>query len=63
VQRLDDERVQASEQRLGLAVRHGDVAAAVIELQALVDAEPWRELGFPEYWNKKRRSFATHWIY
>jgi DNA-binding SARP family transcriptional activator len=43
-QRLDDERVQASEQRLGLAVRHGDVAAAVIELQALVDAEPWREL-------------------
>jgi transposase-like protein len=23
----------------------------------------WLYLGFPEYWNKKRRSFATHWIY
>ncbi len=41
--RLDQQHLQAVEQRLGLAVRHGDLTTAVVELEALVAAEPWRE--------------------
>ncbi len=41
--RLDEQRVHAAEQRLGLAVRYGDRTAAVVELEAMIAAEPWRE--------------------
>ena len=42
--RLDEQRLHAAEQRLGLAVRYGDRDAAVVELEAMIAAEPWREL-------------------